>query len=484
MAIEFRINSQEKGTAFPHYWELCVGSCHAIMGTRQDWREQLKKAHLELGFRYVRFHGLLNDEMSVCLRNPDGSLRYNFFEIDTVFDFLLSIGMKPFIELGFMPEALASGTTTCFHYRGNVTPPADYEQWGLLIDKLTRHLVERYGQEEVRQWFFEVWNEPNLPFFWAGTQQEYFKLYETSVRAIKAVDDKLRVGGPATSINAWIPAMREFCAANLVPLDFLSTHHYPTDDPLWKNSDLTLEEFFAKYSDQVGTYERGILKKMTLRAREEAGNLPLYYTEWNTSAILPDACHDEPYSAALIAKTIADNDGLVDGYSFWTFSDLFEEHGQIPWPFHGGFGLQTVHGIAKPTYRVFEFLHSLGDERLGVECAAESNVELLAVRGDKELRILAYNHNIPTAEIFKENVVISITGLTPGGSASILRVDDTHANPRQKWLELGSPEYPTSAELELIREASTVMPEPLNFESGKVSFSLPPQGVACIVIPF
>lgn len=484
MTVEFRIDMQKKGTAFPHYWELCVGSCHAIMGTRQDWREQLIRAHHELGFRYVRFHGLLNDEMSVCLRNPDGSLRYNFFEIDTVFDFLLSIGMKPFIELGFMPEALASGTTTCFHYRGNITPPADYEQWGLLIGKLTRHLVDRYGLDEVRQWFFEVWNEPNLNFFWAGTQEEYFKLYEASVKAIKAVDEQLRVGGPATSINAWIPAMREFCAANKVPLDFLSTHHYPTDDPLWKNSELTLEEFFARYADQVGTYERGILKKMTMKARAEAGDLPLYYTEWNTSAILPDACHDEPYSAALIAKTIADNDGLVDGYSFWTFSDLFEEQGQIPGPFHGGFGLQTVHGIAKPIYRVFEFLHSLGEEKLAVECKAESNVELLAVRGENELQILAYNHNIPTGEIHEENVVIAFDGLLLNGSASISRVDDSHANARQKWLDLGSPEYPTSNELEMIKLASKVVSEPLTIEVGQVRFSLPPHGVACVVIPF
>lgn len=366
MTINFSLDSRLNGSPFVHYWEHCVGSCHAIMGTRQDWREQLEKNHRELGFQFVRFHGLLNDEMSVVNKDSEGKLSYSFFNIDSVFDFLLTIGMKPFIELGFMPEALASGTTTCFHYKGNITPPADYDQWADLIKGLTQHLVDRYGITEVRKWFFEVWNEPNLKFFFDGTQADYFKLYQTTCLAIKSVDAQLRVGGPATSVNSWIPETIEFCKKTNTPLDFVSTHHYPTDDPLWKKSDLSMEEFFANFADEFGSYERGILHKMTAKARKEAGDLPLYYTEWNTSAVLPDPIHDEAYSAALVAKTIADNDGLVQNYSFWTFSDLFEEAGQFSAPFHGGFGLQTIHGIPKPTYRLFEMLHELGDERIPV----------------------------------------------------------------------------------------------------------------------
>jgi xylan 1,4-beta-xylosidase len=171
MTISFFVDAKSAGKPFAHYWELCVGSCHAVMGLRSDWREQLEKAHRELGFEYVRFHGLLNDEMSVCTKDADGSLRYSFFNIDSIFDFLLKIGMKPFIELGFMPEALASGTETCFHYKANVTPPADYDLWATMIKTLTRHFIERYGTAEVRSWFFEVWNEPNLKFFWAGSKE-------------------------------------------------------------------------------------------------------------------------------------------------------------------------------------------------------------------------------------------------------------------------------------------------------------------------
>ena len=491
--VEFMLDAAQPGTPFLHYWEQCVGSCHAVMGLRADWRAQLAKSHHELGFQYVRFHGLLDDAMSVCVKEnlffqPDAEekLRYSFYNVDSIFDFLLSIGMKPFIELGFMPSALASGSTTCFHYKANVTPPADYGKWEGLIHRLTEHLVARYGLEEVRSWFFEVWNEPNLRFFWAGSQEEYFKLYEHSVRAIKSVDSQLRVGGPATSINAWIPEMIAFCRANQLPLDFVSTHHYPTDDPLWRNNHLTIEEFFKQFAHEMGKYERGVLRKMTAKTRAQAGDLPLYYTEWNTSGLVPDATHDEAYAAALVAKTIADNDGLVNGYSFWTFSDLFEENGQYAAPFHGGFGLQNIYGIPKPTYRVFELLHHLGDRRLPVERGAESTVELLAVREETALTLLVYNHNIPGAEIFSEDVSITLKNVRAGTSATITRIDGDSANPKQKWLDMGSPQYPTSAQLAALEEASlpvtqVVAAEPA-VEGCVFRFSLPPHAVAAIKI--
>jgi xylan 1,4-beta-xylosidase len=486
MTVEFFIDAKSAGKSFPHYWELCVGSCHAVMGLRSDWREQLEKVHRELGFQYVRFHGLLNDEMSICIKDSDGNLRYSFFNVDSIFDFLLRIGMKPFIELGFMPEALASGSATCFHYRANVTPPADYNRWAAMIEALTRHLIDRYGTPEVRTWFFEVWNEPNLKFFWAGTQQEYFKLYEYAVHAIKNVDSQLRVGGPATSVNAWIPDMLDFCRKSGTPIDFVSTHHYPTDDPLWKNSNLTMEAFFAQFAHEMGKYERGILQKMTTRARKEAGDLPLYYTEWNSSAVLPDAIHDEPYSAALVAKTIADNDGLVDGYAFWTFSDLFEEGGQYSAPFHGGFGLQTIHGIPKPTYRVFEMLHRLGNERIKVTGGADSTVEMLAVRSQSDLTLLVYNHNIPGAEIRDEEVVIHLKGLAPADPVSISRIDIQNANPKQKWIDLGRPEYPNQKDLAQIDQASQVSHDVLNVENNPegciLRFIIPAHGIAAMTI--
>lgn len=490
--VQFSLDVNNSDTPFPHYWEQCVGSCHAVMGLRSDWREQLAKSHRELGFQYVRFHGLLDDDMNVVARDWDHAAgragettRYSFFNIDSIFDFLLKIGMKPFIELGFMPSALASGTQTCFYYKANVTPPADYAEWEALIEALTRHLVERYGLDEVQTWFFEVWNEPNLSYFWAGTQAEYFKLYAHAARAIKRVDARLRVGGPATSVNSWIPEMLAFCQTENVPLDFVSTHHYPTDDPLWRHSDLSGDEIYKQFAHEFGKYDRGVLQKMTAKARQQAGDLPLYYTEWNTSAWLGDSIHDEAYSAALVAKTLADNDGLVQGYSFWTFSDLFEEGCQNSAPFHGGFGLQNIYGIPKPTYRVFELYHHLGDRRLPVSGSDDSMVEVLAARGaGVPLTLLAYNHNTPGRDISAETVTITLKGVPPTTPATITYIDATRVNPKQKWIDLGSPEYPTPAQLAEIDQASQLAPEALTLaaapDGSQLTFTLSPHGIAAI----
>jgi xylan 1,4-beta-xylosidase len=194
-------------TAFPHFWEHTVGSGHATLGLRADWQTQLKRVHAELGMRHVRFQGLLSDDMGTLICQDD-ALLYSFFNADRIFDFLLSIGMKPFVELSFMPTTLASGSQTVFHYRANVTAPKDLAQWSVLIRKLTSHWVARYGLDEVRQWYFEVWNEPNLTAFGSGKQSDYFELYRYTVQAIKGVDNDLRVGGPATAANAWIPKRR------------------------------------------------------------------------------------------------------------------------------------------------------------------------------------------------------------------------------------------------------------------------------------
>jgi xylan 1,4-beta-xylosidase len=162
---------------FEHFWEHTVGSDHAPMALWSDWQTQLQKCHAELGFRYARFHDLLSDSMSMLVPQEE-KLIYSFFNVDQVMDFLLSIGMRPFVELSFMPATLASGRATVFRYKGNITPPKDYKQWETFIHRLTQHWVDRYGLDEVRQWFFEMWNEPNLKAFWAGTRKSYFKLYQ------------------------------------------------------------------------------------------------------------------------------------------------------------------------------------------------------------------------------------------------------------------------------------------------------------------
>ena len=280
--------------------------------------------------------------------------------------------------------------------------------------------------------------------------------------------------------------MIAFCRDAGFPFDFVSTRQYPTDDPLWRNNHLTIEEFFKQFAHEMGKYERGVVREMTARASAQACDLPLYYTEWNTSGMVPDTVHDEAYSATLVAKTIADNDGLVDSYSFWIFSDLFEEMGQYGTPFHGGFGLQTIYGTPKPTYRLFEMLHHLGDIRIPIVGGKESTVEMLAVRRNDNLTLLVYNHNIPGAEIATENVSITLKGIMPDKPATLTRIDQGSANPKKKWIDLGIPEYPTRAQLSEIELASLPVTQVLAStpvaDGCILEFSIPAHGTASITL--
>ena len=497
MAIEYRIDLAQEGRTFPHYWETCVGSCHAATVLREDVRQQIRAAHRDCGFRYLRFHGLLDDDMSVVLTDPfTQQIYYSFYNIDSIFDFLLDTGMKPFVELGFMPQALASGTQTCFNYRGNVTPPKDYDQWSDLIRALTGHLLERYGQEEVRQWFFEVWNEPNLRFFFDGTQEEYFRLYEVTARAIKSVDSRLRVGGPATSVNAWIPEFRAYCENGDVPLDFITTHHYPNDDPLSsagmngpgtkgqglmamskeEAASMSQEEMQALIAQFLAKSEpnpRDILAQMTRKAKEEAGDYPLYYTEWNGSIE-----YDTSYQAAIIAQTIAYNEGLVEGYSFWTVSDIFEEMGLKPGVFKNEVGIQTMDGIPKPSYQVFKVLHEAGERRLSVEGTPHRTAEVLALTDGAQITILAYNHDISRLDVKPEEMAITLKGEISSIHKAV--IDEGHTNPQGVWQEMGSPVYLSRRQAAQLRDAAQLVYEPVDVETGPAQtlrFTAQPESV-------
>jgi len=213
-----------------HNWSRCAGSDRASITMRESWRRDLDRFVKETGLERVRFHGILNDDMGVWpggLRGPQP----NFQNVDDVYDGLLARGVQPFVELGYMPGRLASGKTKLnFTYDANITPPKSLDEWGNFIQTFTRHLIDRYGAGEVRQWPFEVWNEPNLSWFFSGTQQDYFEMYRATARAVKTVDPAIRVGGPSTAAVAWIPEFLDFCARENLPVDFVTTHIYAGDD--------------------------------------------------------------------------------------------------------------------------------------------------------------------------------------------------------------------------------------------------------------
>ena len=480
MSLQISCNLNSPSTPLRHPWRQSIGSCHATTALRADWQAQLKLAKADLGFEYVRFHGLLNDDMGTLICQSD-ELLYSFFNTDQIFDFLLSIGMRPIVELSFMPSTLSSGGTTVFHYRANVTPPRDYDQWGELMRRLVGHWVTRYGVEEVAQWYFEVWNEPNLEAFWTGGQAGYFKLYQTTVTAIKAIDQRLRVGGPATAQNAWIPEFLDFCQTNALPVDFISTHFYPTD---------AFGEIGADTITQLEHAPLDVMRSRALSAREQGGGRPLLYTEWNITSNPRDPLHDQPFAAALAVRIAMSVDDVVDAYSYWTFSDIFEENYFPSLPFHGGFGMLNLHGIAKPIYRGFEMMQSLGDRQFVAQLAHE-NVALWVGQATAEpdvTRVMCINQAMPRHAIATENLVLHLTGL-PGrrvDSVTVSRIDETHCNPALHWHEMGAPEYLSPAQVAELNDCSMPVAMPLSFDEGDggitVAFDMPPQSLALLCV--
>ncbi|HEX6383909.1 MAG TPA: beta-xylosidase, partial [Anaerolineae bacterium] len=420
----FTCDLSQTGTQLTHFWEHTVGSGHAPLALRTDWQAQLLKCHRELGFQHVRFHGLLSEPMGTLIRHAD-ELLYSFFNADQIMDYLLSIGMKPFVELSFMPRAIASGDKTVFRYASNVTPPKDYGQWATLVRKLVSHWVDRYGLAEVSQWFFEVWNEPNIEHFWTGTQEDYFKLYRHTAETIKGVDASLKVGGPATAQNEWLEPFLDFCRKHDLPADFITTHYYPTD---------AFGKVGAPTEKKLADASPDVMQQRAEEARRQVDSRPLYYTEWNIASNPRHHLHDEPFAAAFATHIIMSVAGLVEGYSYWTFSDIFEENYFPSEPFHGGFGLLNLHGIPKPVYRAFELLHRLGTEMLAVAGSHET-VETWVVRKENSATVLLINDAQPRHSIQTELVQIQLNSAPRPRTVYVERIDDEHANPRRLWQE-------------------------------------------------
>lgn len=523
--ITYNLDFNSNTKPLEKYWEFSVGSCHAATALREDYRQMLKQCHNKLGFKYLRFHGIFNDDMSVVKKTLfSDKLVLSFTNIDNIYDFLLSIGMKPFVELSFMPSALASGDSTLFNYKANTTPPLDYDKWVWFVKKFINHIIDRYGLFEVRQWFFEIWNEPNLggpgsPYgFWAADMNEYFKLYKLTAEAIKSCDKVLRVGGPATSNNAWIPEFLDFCQNSGAPVDFISTHHYPTDvvlgygvedsanfvNPLDINDTEQVQhvmrmakeggEEFEEFKKQYSVFksniwkhvDRGVITNMDKRALSETRGLPLYYTEWGSLAGIHS---DGTFGSSFIAKTVLDNVGLSNGYSFWTFCDIVEESGQDSDEFHGGFGLMTQHGVAKAPYRAFELLHKLDGDLFENICRKDT-VDIYAIKnsGVKAVQLIAVNHNSLLHDIKEQKIKVNFDNLPECVRSEIIRLDSEHADACSKWLSDGSKQYLSNGEIQALRAVSELKREELDFTTfnGKkiIEFTLPPMGMALVNIFF
>jgi xylan 1,4-beta-xylosidase len=458
---------------FPHFWERMFGSGRAILSLRESYREDLRAVRSITAVSYVRFHGILHDELGVYTEGPRGEPIYNFSYVDQVYDGLLANGVRPFVELSFMPRQLAArDIRQSFWYRPFVSPPKDYGRWDALIEAFARHLVQRYGIDEVSQWYFEVWNEPNLDF-WAGQpkQSTYWTLYDHTAKSLKAVDVRLRVGGPATAQAAWVPAFIRHCKQNHIPVDFVSTHVYGDD---------TAKDVFGS-GEHIGRDHMVCRAVQKVHAQIEASplpSLPLLWSEFNASWRNQIQVTDAPYMGPWLAETVRQCDGLVQDMSYWTFSDVFEEQGVVKTPLYGGYGLLAAGGIPKPAFNAFALLHRLGEQRLANDAAGV----LATRRGDGALVIALWNYADVDATAAPRKVLLKVTH-AGASSASVQSLDAEHGNAWEAYEKMGSPRYPTQSQLTQLREAAALpaaLTRPL--DAGALRLEIPPYGLMLITI--
>jgi xylan 1,4-beta-xylosidase len=477
---------------FPHFWEQMFGSGRAILSLRESYHQDLRAVQQITDFKYVRFHAILHDEVGVYDEDSEGKPIYNFSYVDQIYDGLLSEGVKPFVELSFMPNKLAASPHfQAFWYKPDVSPPKDWAKWDDLIAAFLQHLIARYGIDEVATWYFEVWNEPNLDF-WAGEprQSTYFELYDHTAGAIKKVNPRLRVGGPATAQAAWADVFIQHCAQNNVPVDFVSSHVYANDT---SNDVFHTTEAIAR-DQMVCRAVRHVHEQIVASAKPA---LPLIWSEFNASYKNEPEVTDSTYMGPWLAETIQQCDGQVDLMSYWTFSDVFEEQGVVKTPFYGGFGLLAEDSIPKPAFYAFKLLHQLGDQRLTLN--SDSALVTRSKNGSLEIAVWNYdaptfdssnadsrNHNSPNDGLQNpvgpaKDVVLRFQNISVR-NAVIWRVDSDHGDFHKAYMAMHEPKHPTQAEIVQLRAATQIAPETRKVKDGRLELQIPPSGLVLVEV--
>jgi xylan 1,4-beta-xylosidase len=485
--VNLTIDAHAPTTPFPHFWEKTFGSGRAILALRADYRADLHTVKQATDFQSIRFHGILDDEVGVYdpdrqTKNPglaaqaanDASI-YNFFYLDEIYDGLLAERVKPYVELSFMPEKMASEPNSRHVFMGhpNTSPPKDYAAWDAMIHALATHLIARYGIDEVATWKFEVWNEPNLDF-WMGEpkQATYFKLYDHTAHDLKSVSTRLQVGGPATAQAAWVTPFLAHVHAVNAPIDFVSTHineDVPRKTMVYRAVKMVHDQILAS----------------------PYPHLPLIFSEYNASYANEPNVTDTPYIGPWLANNIRLCDGLTDSMDYWSFSDVFDEQGVVRTPFYGGFGLVAAEGIPKAALNDFRALHQLGDERI----ALDSDSALATKTADGKLVVALWDYAPPTGTGADytwpkgpagppKTFTLDLKHVPANATVEVLRVDDDHGNAVKAFDAMGRPPGDLMpAQVKQLRAAGAMAPaEHLRLHDGKLSLTVPAHGIAVLLI--
>lgn len=464
--MNVKVDLTAAGTPVVPYWKRMICADRAGLSLRAEVREHLAMAVRDCGFEELRQHGIFHDDMFVW---PDPAKGFNFQYLFSNYDYYLSLGIRPFVELSFLPRWMASDDQTVFTCKCPACPPKDLQNWRKLVNTTVKNLVDRYGMDQVLSWNFEVWNEPNIPF-WSGTQAQYFELYRYAVEAVKSVDARLRVGGPATANYTpdktgeyrpvWVEDFMGFCEHERLPVDFISTHPYPADFPF---------DDHTKRSKRVVRNRDSTFHDLTLlRQSVRSGPFPeveIHCNEWGTSPGNPDRTHDHVFSATFHLENLLRCVGLVDSLARWDLSDINEEMAVGAEEFHGGWGIVSAHGLKKPDYHAYTFLNRCGGTLLFNDWR-----EGVAVfrRDASNWQVLLYNHhpyaNVEASWETPEGIEtmigpgtardfrVELTGLPRRVQIRRSSIDREHGWAERAWREMGAPTWPDTRQLAVLRE--------------------------------
>ena len=459
-----------------HRWKRLVNVGYAKDILNAEVQKQLLRAQTEIGFGFLRAHGFLDDDMMVYRERADGTPVYNFTYLDEVLDFLLSIKLRPYLELSFMPSALAKQQNSIYARKSIISMPKSLLAWTALVTALLHHCAERYGKAEMREWLICPWGNPDFalmfPFFEA---EDYFALYFASYRAIKAVDEGLTVVGPCSAFSA-IAFSEQFllrCLQEKCVPDIFACHAYPAASADEDDKSLQLVENEEAFSIVLSANEQYLTHYLarleSVLAKLGLSKLPVMLDEWNSNLWQRDLCNDTAFKSAYLFKNILENYDNFYAMGYWQLSDFMEELPPSGALFHGGFGLFTRGGVAKSGFRALTLLTRMGDRLLA---AGEG---YFVTQKDDEIQVFLYNYchydtlyryrqaaehtRTKRYKVFKsaqDRVFnLQLTGVLDGEWAmQRFLVGRGGGSAYDLWLTMGAPEHMTKAECAQLDAAS------------------------------
>lgn len=377
-------------------WQKLINAGTAQSILDSNLRKQIKELQEEISFEYLRFEGIFNDDLEVCKGDSLENIHYNWKLVDNIFDFVLENNFKPFVTLSFMPKLLASEDKTIFYYQANFSPPKDINAWLDLIDAFIIHLINRYGIEELKSWYFQVWTEfPHQGFHWAGTEKEYFEFYARTAQKIKDISSALKVGPASESFfesNYISKQFLDYALAENLPLDFYNINLYHNSVPVI-DEEIDLSEFYKestleniKFKFKEKDYSLKIAARINKLLSQTYPAAELIATRWNVSWNSKEYIHDTAFMSTFIIDNALKLSTLLDGLGYLNLSDLISEWPINELPFFGGRGLMNTEGIKKSGYYAYIILSELGDR------IVDQGENYIITSKGQDLQILIYNY--------------------------------------------------------------------------------------------